>query len=465
MHQVDRALMGAAAQTQSVTPKPIIVVRFPSHLEAGVADKLREIYNVRGYYAFDRDMRFRKATPSSLDEALVKTSFYALVFHEILTRRLPEAAVLLQPSTLYLSDSSNINSQVYQKTELDALPALVVVDFFAYVDPKWILGGRQPNTTAGKRLVPIIAISTWPQLSQTTDGHVAGMHTLFGTPRVRSHKSHPTDAGTALSTNYLSMMNNAKVGDLDANSSHGEWYDKSKPNRPWTPQSHLRIPKLLIDMSLDDSNTDLESSNLPEFVARVARDIFRAAGESWNTESIRRTASVYDPDFGGDASRILPTAQDQKGGILVKFAEAETAFLEKQSLQLRLEMQNSEWHTSMIEMRSREQSFIRKETAKTYLTAVATGIVDGLTFSGIGDSIFNAQLENTPLRMASAFSSTRAQQLEISLTILGEDTRLVADSFAQLQARLKELYERMHPKTAPNTGRSVASIYQPNEGN
>src|SRR5690606_18093564 len=136
--------------------KPLVSLRFIYRIDEARRDELRARYNNGPQYCTYLTIRERPPQVDALDEAVAKTTYYALQFYDVLARDLHDASVVLVPSVLTIDADGKVSL-----VEDVAVPRpTIIVDFFAHLDPAWTPCCGDLTATVGDYLYPIISIRT-----------------------------------------------------------------------------------------------------------------------------------------------------------------------------------------------------------------------------------------------------------------------------------------------------------------
>jgi hypothetical protein len=428
----------AGQQAAPLSMKQLVVLRFPFAADENDAAELRGRFNGGTYYGMPRPERGRKPDEDTLGAALAKTAYYAVRLHEALQAQLPDADVVLQPVSLRVRDGV-----VAFAAGEDPIAPAVVVDFFAYVWPKWQPGKSQPFATVGRTVVPIVTVRTLPQVSAQTSGAVSGMQMLAGAVRPGSGSGAFAGAGAGI----VELLDHRGPQPFPRRSRILQ--DPAFLERgPWQPDRFLGWPTLRLTLDEEivaGDRNEFAGTDFALGLSSVVRDVMGAVAShpAARAELAAFVADSYDAPAAA-ALRAGRTLDPRQRAWLDACAAAERTFLARQSDALR-ERLAGEWSISFREARAQEQRSLTKAKVVGWIGLVAGGLIGAPGVSlGVAE-IFDSANSRWARRMNDALGDVRSVPLRISWQDADAESEIEARSLADLRAQLKERYDQGMP--------------------
>lgn len=413
----ERSALGASwLQTPA-----LVVVSYPSSLTPAAELRVRSRY-IDNHYPYSAGHGTWKVNDKALDDALMKTAYYAHEFYRALSQKIPKGRVVLLPKVVDVR-----NDQLVYLPETIKLPSVLQVDFMTYRHAHDNSGVGSVAGTQRHQIMALMEVRTNPEAAPETNGVLVANQGL------------PLLSGPSPSVLMALVAEKTSKG-----------YAKDDKS---LPKGVVAVPPTIYQIPSEEWKPHIEGlgSDRPVLAQRhlgalsnLVVDALLSVDEAKATAAARADyRSLYDP-----AAAASPDALDSlRLDTLLQFEAVEAGILAEASwapLQLSF---NGEWGASIRERLQDERSAYNKAQAVGWAMVLAQVATLGVPLTP-AMSLANIQNYHAMTRsqdgvfanLEKSYSVVFEQQRSVAIAIGSDVRHLTASSTEELRQQMQALY-------------------------
>lgn len=440
--KVDDALVGSSPSLAlpGTQLKPVVSLHYVSTIDPDARSLATQLYDKHCYGRTSCSPAANQM--DAIDQALMKTNFYALELYQYLERSLPGVDVVLQPLKLGTS-----GAKLAADSGSGRPAQTVIIDFFAYVDPELEVDDSPSGSTAGRMLTPIVEIHDGSTGAfEATNGVIAVDAGLLGL-----YEPDYDDGTIGVRSTLPRMLNSPLAGGTAPTLA-----SRAREQRPATPGQVLALPHATYELA--GESPELRADAVFALYSNIVVDALNRIDPERHDRSVLASyAARFDPPLSQRLRAGGPLTEEDAArlAVLTKFLEAEGKLLEDQDQAFLAQAYRGEWGQDFKRFRAAEVEQI--EAARSNDIMMAVGMIGAVAGIGAGYAV-GQPVDISPstniMQVAAAekarMSATLDAEVEAlrdgqggrTIAILGEEIDLRVGSVDELRAKLEDIYAR-----------------------